>query len=124
MILGGALADEAGLPSYTKAGLILFPLLVHSVDLIASTISVFFVKTKRGLSQDLEDPLAIMKRGYYISISIAAAGFFVICYNFLNIESYPGAYLKFYMCGITGIVVSFLILLVTQYYTDYNYSPV
>jgi len=32
-----------------KAGFILFPLLVHSVDLIASTISVFFVKTKKGL---------------------------------------------------------------------------
>lgn len=28
------------------------------------------------------------------------------------------------MCGIVGIVVSFLILLCTQYYTDYNYGPV
>lgn len=65
-----------------------------------------------------------MKRGYYISISIASVGFFLICYNFLNIENYPGAYLKFYMCGVTGICVSFLILLVTQYYTDYNYQPV
>lgn len=124
MILGGALADEAGLSSVTKAGLILFPLMVHSLDLIASTISVFFVKTKKGLGTELEDPLAIMKRGYYISISIAAVGFFFICYNFLNIENYPGAYLKFYFCGVTGIVVSFMILLVTQYHTDYNFNPV
>jgi Na+/H+-translocating membrane pyrophosphatase len=121
MILGGTLADEAGLPSSTKAGLILFPLCVHSVDLIASTISVFCVRTKKGLGQELEDPLAIMKRGYYISILIAGIAFYFICYNFLYIEAYPGAYLRFYMCGLTGIAVSFLILLVTQYHTDYNF---
>ncbi len=113
MILGGALADDAGLTPIQKAGLILFTLLVHSVDLIASTISVFCVKTKKGLGSELEDPLAIMKRGYYISITIAAFGFFLICYNFLNIDRFPNAYLYFYLCGLTGILVSFLILLVT-----------
>jgi len=46
MILGGTFAHEASLPLEAKSGFILFPLLVHSIDLIASTISVFSVKTK------------------------------------------------------------------------------
>jgi len=43
MILGGAMAKHAGLDYETKAGFILFPLLVHSLDLTVSTIAVYFV---------------------------------------------------------------------------------
>ena len=43
MILGGAMAKHAGLDYEMKAGFILFPLLVHSLDLLVSTIAIFFV---------------------------------------------------------------------------------
>ena len=46
MILGGVMANKANMDYETKAGFILFPLVVHSLDLIVSTISIFFVKTK------------------------------------------------------------------------------
>lgn len=49
MILGGSMAENAGLDFETKSGFILFPLIVHSLDLIVSTIAVYFVKTKPGL---------------------------------------------------------------------------
>lgn len=49
MILGGAMAEHAKLDFSTKAGFILFPLVVHSLDLLVSTIGVLFVKTKPGL---------------------------------------------------------------------------
>lgn len=49
MILGGALAEHADLDFASKSSFILFPLVVHSLDLIVSTISVFFVSTKPGL---------------------------------------------------------------------------
>ena len=42
------MASHAGLDYETKAGFILFPLIVHSLDLLVSTIAVFFVKTKAG----------------------------------------------------------------------------
>ena len=48
MILGGAMATHAGLDFETKAGFILFPLIVHSLDLLVSTLAIFFVKTKPG----------------------------------------------------------------------------
>ncbi len=43
MILGGVLGEKAGLDFEYKSGFILFPLLVHSLDLIVSTIGVFMV---------------------------------------------------------------------------------
>jgi len=76
------------------------------------------------LGTELEDPLAIMKRGYYISITLAGVAFFFVCKYFLYTANVPNAYLYFFGCGLTGIMVSFLILLVTQYYTDYHFAPV
>jgi hypothetical protein len=43
MILGGSLGEAAGMDFETKSGFILFPLLVHSLDLMVSTIGIFFV---------------------------------------------------------------------------------
>jgi hypothetical protein len=48
MILGGTMANHAGLNAETKAGFILFPLMVHSLDLFVSTIAVYSVSTKKG----------------------------------------------------------------------------
>jgi hypothetical protein len=130
MILGGTMANHAGLTPEIKSGFILFPLLVHSLDLWVSTISVFFVKTKPGHpSRDsnygpLEDPLTVLKRGYYISLLLAMVGLFVICRYCLYIEALPNAYLYFYLCSVVGVVVSFFFVAITQYYTDYNFTPV
>jgi H(+)-translocating pyrophosphatase len=129
MILGGTLAEQASLGESMKAGFILFPLCVHSLDLAVSTISVFFVKTAKGIPErsrmkEMEDPILIMKRAYYISIFLAAIGLFFICRGLLYINNLPSAYLCFYFCSLIGIAVSFMILICTQYYTDYNYRPV
>lgn len=72
----------------------MFPLIVHSLDLAVSTIAVFFVKTKSGLPfkgdyGEPEDPLVVLKRGYYISLVLALIGLYFICSNFLYIEKYP-----------------------------------
>ena len=55
MILGGVMAEHAKMDPDTKAGFILFPLVVHSLDLIVSTIAIFFVKTKPGLPAKSEN---------------------------------------------------------------------
>lgn len=124
------MANHAGLDFETKSGFILFPLMVHCLDLIVSTIAVFFVQTKPGhpLTDrnygEPEDPLAVLKRGYYVSLMLAMVGLLIICRWFLYIDSLPSAYLYFYMCSLVGVVVSFLFVAITQYYTDYNFPPV
>jgi H+-translocating diphosphatase len=42
----------------------------------------------------------------------------------LNPERYTGAWFIFGFCGVVGMVVAYLFIEVTQYYTDYHYSPV
>ena len=119
MILGGSLAEHAGLDFETKSGFILFPLVVHTLDLIVSTIAVFFVRTKTGLPHyrhdygELEDPLTVLKRGYYVSLGLAIFGLYFICYTFLYIPSHPNAYLWFFACSVVGVIVSFLFIKIT-----------
>jgi len=130
MILGGVLAEKANLDFSQKSGFILFPLCVHSLDLIVSTIGVFLVKTKPGLPSlkpdygELEDPLEILKKGYYVSLGLAIVGLYFICQTLLDVPAFPSCYLNFFACSVIGVVVSFLFVMITQYYTDYNYGPV
>lgn len=49
MIIGITLAHHSELDSNTKYSFMFFPLAIHSLDMIASTIGTFFVKTKSGL---------------------------------------------------------------------------
>lgn len=74
--------------------------------------------------KNLEDPISIMKRAYFVSIFLASIGLYFICRWLLYHPSVPGMYFCYYLCALVGIVVSFLILQCTQYYTDYNYRPV
>jgi Na+/H+-translocating membrane pyrophosphatase len=119
MILGGALANAAGMEPDIKAGFILFPMLVHTLDLTVSTIAIFFVKTKPGMPGrtagygEAEDALDVMKRGYYVSLILALVGLFYICKNFLNPPQAPQAYFYFFGCSGVGVVVSFLFVAIT-----------
>ena len=98
---------------------------MHSLDLLVSTIGIFFVKTKPGLPSlksgygDMEDPLDILKRGYYISLILAIMGLYLICQTFLSNPKYPNASMSFFGCAVIGVIVSFLFVMITQYYTDY-----
>ena len=117
MILGGVMANHAGLANDVKAGFILFPLLVHSLDLAVSTIGVFFVHTKPGLPfksdyGEIEDPLTVLKRGYYVSLVLAMIGLYFICSNYLYIEN-SNASFYFFLCSAIGVIVSFLFVKMT-----------
>lgn len=91
----------------------MFPFLVHCLDLLASSIGLLFVKTKKGLPEsdhsygEIEDALTIMKRGYNVAMLVGVIGLFFICYIYLNPVGYPSAYFSFFLCGVVGIVVSF-----------------
>jgi Na+/H+-translocating membrane pyrophosphatase len=95
MILGGAMAEAADLNFETKSGFILFPLVVHCLDLTVSSIGIYFVRTKPGLPHhrhdygELEDPLNVLKKGYYVSLLLSLFGLFFITKIFLFIGALP-----------------------------------
>ncbi len=111
MILGAALYPVFGLKG------ILFPLIVLAINLIASIVGVFIVSTNES-----EDPMRALNRGFYLTSVLALAGFAAAVYAMLNGPNvHPGWLLA---CGVTGLVTAFLFVWITQYYTESQYRPV
>ena len=71
---------------------------------------------KAGLN---DEPLAAMKRGYMVTMLLAAGGFLVTTRLLLYSEKAPREWFHFFLCGVVGVLVSYAIISFTQYYTDY-----
>eukprot|EP01054_Gregarina_sp_Poly1_P001373 Gregarina_sp_Poly_1__1372@NODE_133_length_13228_cov_89_141783_g119_i0_p3_GENE_NODE_133_length_13228_cov_89_141783_g119_i0NODE_133_length_13228_cov_89_141783_g119_i0_p3_ORF_typecomplete_len879_score112_86H_PPase/PF03030_16/1_1e253_NODE_133_length_13228_cov_89_141783_g119_i01025912895 len=141
MILGSSLAHEAKMSPAVAAGFVLFPLAVHSMDLLISTVTLMFVGgflTRRaghtilpvasgasnGSSSSQADPLREMTRIYLVTCFLSSISFTWLCWLLLKTDTAPNAWIHFAMCGVSGIACALVFLFATQYYTDYNYSKV
>ncbi len=118
MILGVGLYPFFGLKG------ILFPLVARAFGLIASIIGVMMVK-----SDEQEDPMAALNRGYYVTSALAIVGFFFTARWMLAVDSaqHPeaiSAWFYFFLCGVIGIAMAQAFVYITQYYTEYKYRPV
>jgi K(+)-stimulated pyrophosphate-energized sodium pump len=111
MILGAALYPVFGLKG------ILFPLIVLAINLIASIVGVFVVSTN-----ETEDPMRALNRGFYVTSFLALLGFAAAVYTMLNgVNVHP---LWLLGCGVVGLVTAFMFVWITQYYTESQYRPV
>ena len=118
MILGVGLYPFFGLKG------ILFPLVARAFGLIASIIGVMIVK-----SEEKEDPMVALNRGYYVTSALAIVGFFFAARWMLAVDSaqHPeaiSAWFYFFLCGVIGIAMAQAFVYITQYYTEYKYRPV
>jgi H(+)-translocating pyrophosphatase len=129
MILGAALVKEAEMTSYN--GFLLFPLVVHTLDLVVSAAGIMSVSeisdadgmASSGFTQ-LEDPYEVLKGGYRKSLALSVVGFVLACRIMLHCPHAPSAWMHFAACGLIGIATSFLYVRIAQYYTDYKFQPV
>lgn len=103
--------DNAGL---TLLGVLLFPLVARAFGILASIVGIMMVKTN-----DTEDPMKALNRGYYITATLAMVGFYVASKWLLG-----PFYFNFFLCGLIGVLTSVAFVLITQYYTEYKYRPV
>ncbi len=107
MILGVALFKEFGLLG------ILFPLMARAFGLLASIVGILVVRTDED-----EDPMRGLNRGYGVTTVLAMAGFYVAVRLMLRNN------LWLYGAGLVGIATSYAFVWITQYYTEYRYRPV
>src|SRR6201992_541742 len=107
MILGTALYPVFGIKG------ILFPLMVHAINLVASFIGVLVVHSRED-----QDPMDALNRGYYVTTLLALAGFAVAVYYMLQGRWW------LLSCGVVGMVTSLLFVRITEYYTETRYRPV
>ena len=99
----------------TLLGVILFPLVARAFGIIASAIGIMSVRTN-----EQEDPMQALNRGYYVTSAFAIAGFYVASRWLMG----PQYYFNFFICGVIGVLTSIAFVYITQYYTEYTYRPV
>lgn len=96
-------------------GVLLFPLVARAFGILASIVGIMSVRTN-----ETEDPMQALNRGYYITAALAMVGFFIASRWLLGAEYY----FNFFLCGIIGVLTSVAFVYITQYYTEYRYRPV
>ena len=107
MILGAALYPVFGIKG------ILFPLIVHAINIVSSIVGVSSVHGK-----ETDDPMHSLNRGFYITSFLALLGFAAGVHFLLQDRWWLLA------AGVVGIVTSFAFVSITEYYTETRYRPV
>lgn len=98
-----------------------FPLLIGGISILASIVGAFFVKL--GKKQYI---MGALYKGLAISGVLAAAAFYFVSQKFLAM---PGVEQAFTAAGVfttavIGLVLTGLIVMITEYFTSQNYGPV
>jgi len=117
MILGVALYQVFGLKG------ILFPLVARALGIIASLIGILCVKVK----DENKDPMSSLNIGYGITSAIMAILLTILIKVMLSGTTTDGVAVNTWMlagCGLTGIVLSYIFVWLTNHYTSYSKGPV
>ena len=102
--------------------MMVYPLAIGGICIIASIIGTFFVRL--GTNQSI---MGALYKGMFATailslIGIAGVTNYVIGFGPLPGVNFSGADL--YYCGVVGLVVTGLIIWITEYYTGTNFRPV
>src|SRR2546430_2625724 len=98
------------------------PLAIGGVCIITSIIGTFFVKL--GASQSIMGALykGLIATGILSLVGVAGVIYYLIGFGPLAGAKYTG--LQLFECGVVGLVVTGLIIWITEYYTGTDYRPV
>lgn len=111
MLLGSLMLAEAG------ANAVLYPLVLGGVSIIASIIGALFVKVKPGGLI-----MGALYKGVIVSGVLAAIAFYPITTGLMS-DNVHGP-MALYGCALIGLVLTGLIVWITEYYTGTQYKPV
>ena len=120
MILGATLSSEHGMENAIACNYMLFPLVVHAMELIVSTVGILSVR----VTSPNDSPMDVLHRGYQVTAVLATIGFIICVRLLLHVEDVPNAWLNWSACGLVGIANGYVFIKCTQYYTDYEFKPV
>jgi len=120
MVLAAIFFGSTSTEMVTK--MMTYPLAIGGICIIASIIGTFFVRL--GASQSIMGALykGMIATAVLSLIGIAGVTHYLIGFGPLTGVSYSGA--ELFYCGIAGLVVTALIIVITEYYTGTNYRPV
>ncbi|MCP4180246.1 MAG: sodium-translocating pyrophosphatase [bacterium] len=97
---------------------ILYPLALSAVAIIASLIGFGFIRTKSA-----KKIMGSLYKGLIVTEVISAIIFFPIT-KWMFSSTHGANYLNIYFSALVGLVLTFLIMLITDFYTSAEHKPV
>ncbi len=112
MVLGGLLFK--GADGGLDLRYILYPLVLGAVSIVASIVGTFFVNARDG-----GKIMNALYRGLAVSGILALAAFYPVTQIVMGEGS-----MNLFLCAIIGLVLTGLLIWITEYYTATEYAPV
>ena len=98
------------------------PLAIGGACIVTSIIGTFFVKL--GANQSI---MGALYKGFIATAVLSLGAVALVIYVLVGFGAIPGVPytgMQLYICGVTGLGVTGLIVWITEYYTGTNYRPV
>jgi K(+)-stimulated pyrophosphate-energized sodium pump len=114
MLLGGLMMSGMG------ENAVLYPLALGAASIVASIVGTFFVKTSEG-----GKIMNALYKGVIVSGIISAIAFWFITEKLvLNTAEEPNLSRHMFYCALIGLALTAAMIVITEYYTATEYSPV
>jgi K(+)-stimulated pyrophosphate-energized sodium pump len=107
MLLGGLTAAQLG------ESAVLYPVALGAISIVASIVGTFFVGTKTGKI------MPALYKGVIVSGVLAAIAFYPITMSLMGNDA-----LNLYFAALIGLALTAAMVVITEYYTGTNFSPV
>ena len=104
--------------------MMILPLAIGGVCIITSIVGTFFVKLSGGENPSIMNALykGLIVTAVLSLVAIAGVVHYMIGFGPLAGVKYTG--MSLYLCGVSGLVVTALLIWITEYYTGTDYRPV
>ncbi|MBI3344367.1 MAG: sodium-translocating pyrophosphatase [Gammaproteobacteria bacterium] len=112
MLLGSLVLATAG------ANAVLYPLMLGAVSIIASIIGTFFVTAREG-----GKIMNALYRGLIVAGGLSAIAFYFVT-QWLMADNGSYTVINLYGAALIGLMVTAALVVITEYYTATEYSPV
>ena len=127
IILAAAAMAETEFKGIYQAGagmfalkLVIFALLVRAVGVVASILGVWAVRP----GKKMKNPMVPINVGYMVAAVSAAIGVFLVNKHYLFQADGVTPDYRFTLAAIVGLVLAVVTLIITNYFTHPDYSPV
>jgi K(+)-stimulated pyrophosphate-energized sodium pump len=108
MLLGGLVMTNMG------GRAILFPLVLGAISIVSSIVGTFFVSTREG-----GKIMNALYKGVIVSAVISAIAFYFVSQQIMGDHA-----MKIWLCTLVGLALTAAMIVITEYYTATEYSPV
>jgi K(+)-stimulated pyrophosphate-energized sodium pump len=109
MLLGGLVMVDMG------ARAVLFPLVLGAISIVSSVVGTFFVSTREG-----GKIMNALYKGVIVSAAISAVAFYFVSQQIMGGQHGTSIWL----CTLVGLALTAAMIVITEYYTATEYSPV